>query len=246
MGSYCRSDIGAKRKLNEDFVYASDQPVGNFPNLYIVADGMGGHAAGDYASRCCVETIVDYLEGSREKRIIPQMQEAVRLANQALIGRAQTDKSLEGMGTTLVMACIDRGCLYVANVGDSRLYLLDRNIEQITTDHSLVEEMVRMGQLKRSEMRFHPEKNIITRAIGVKKEMQPDFFDVALNPGDRILLCSDGLTNMVEDDAILGIVKNASCLEEAGDHLIDQANQNGGTDNISVVLIDPDSEAAGN
>ena len=246
MGSYCQSDVGAKRKVNQDFVYASDQPVGSLPNLYIIADGMGGHAAGDLASRCCVETIVDYLESRRGRRIIPLMEGAAREANQAVYARSQADKSLEGMGTTLVMACIDKGCLYIANVGDSRLYLIDEGIEQITKDHSLVEEMVRLGQLKRSEMRKHPEKNVITRAVGVRKDVQADYFDVALNPGDRILLCSDGLSNMMEDRDILEIVKQSSSLKQAGEKLIETANRNGGSDNISVVLIDPECIAAGN
>ena len=147
MKSYCVTDVGVKRNMNQDFVYASNQPVGNLSNLFIVADGMGGHNAGDLASRYTVETMVDYIEGASEKRPIPLLEAAVQAANQKVMEKARADKSLEGMGTTVVAATVQEGCLYVANVGDSRLYLLDDGIEQITRDHSLVEEMVRAGEL---------------------------------------------------------------------------------------------------
>jgi protein phosphatase len=141
------------------------------------------------------------------------------------------------MGTTLVAAVPENGSLIVANVGDSRMYLLDDDrIEQITHDHSLVEEMVRAGKLKREQARNHPKKNIITRAIGEPGDPEIDFFDVALNRGDIALLCSDGLSNMVEDEQIFRIVRNSGSLQEAGGRLVDAANRAGGRDNISVVL----------
>ncbi|MDD3795273.1 MAG: Stp1/IreP family PP2C-type Ser/Thr phosphatase, partial [Lachnospiraceae bacterium] len=206
MKSYCVTDVGVKRNMNQDFVYASDQPIGRLSNLFIVADGMGGHNAGDLASRYTVEAMVDYIENAEETRPIPLLEAAVEAANKAVMEKSMADKSLEGMGTTVVAATVQDDCLYVANVGDSRLYLLDDGIEQITKDHSLVEEMVRAGELRRDEARNHPEKNIITRAVGVKTKVRTDFFDVALNEGDRFLLCSDGLTNMVEDTEILELV----------------------------------------
>ena len=236
MRSYCVTDVGLKRNMNQDFVYASDQPVGSLSNLYIVADGMGGHNAGDLASRTTVETVVDYIEGAKEKRPIPLLDAAIQAANQKVIEISLTDKSLEGMGTTVVAATVQDGCLYVANVGDSRLYLLDHQIEQITIDHSLVEEMVRAGEIKREEARHHEKKNVITRAVGVEKKLRIDFFDVALNPGDRFLLCSDGLTNMVEDEDMLRLVSRETSLEAAALKLVAAANRNGGKDNISVVL----------
>ncbi len=225
--------------MNQDFVYASDQPVGSLSNLYIVADGMGGHNAGDLASRTTVETVVDYIEGAKEKRPIPLLDAAIQAANQKVIEISLTDKSLEGMGTTVVAATVQDGCLYVANVGDSRLYLLDHQIEQITRDHSLVEEMVRAGEIKREEARHHEKKNVITRAVGVEKKLRIDFFDVALNPGDRFLLCSDGLTNMVDDEDMLRLVSRETSLEAAALKLVAAANRNGGKDNISVVLAEP-------
>lgn len=239
MKSYCLTDVGVKRNMNQDFVYASDQPVGNLSNLFIVADGMGGHNAGDLASRYTVETMVDYIEGAEEKRPIPLLEGAVEAANRKVMEKAMTDKSLEGMGTTVVAATVQDDCLYVANVGDSRLYILDDTIHQITRDHSLVEEMVRAGQLNREEARNHPEKNIITRAVGVKNKIRIDFFDVGLYPGDKFLLCTDGLTNMVEDEDIYALVRKEASLETAARRLVAAANRNGGKDNISVVLVEP-------
>ena len=239
MRSYCVTDIGVKRNMNQDFVYASEQPVGNVPNLFIVADGMGGHNAGDLASRSTVETMVDYIESAGEKSPIPLLEAAILAANRKVMEKSQSDKSLEGMGTTVVAATVVEDCLYVANVGDSRLYVLDDQIQQITRDHSLVEEMVRAGQIGREEARNHPEKNIITRAVGMKNKLRIDFFDVALYAGDKFLLCTDGLTNMVEDEDILELVQKETSLEAAAHRLVAMANRNGGKDNISVVLVEP-------
>lgn len=238
MDTYCITDIGKRRSMNEDCVYASDQPVGNLPNLLIVADGMGGHNAGELASRFTVESIVDYIGKAAEDRPIPLLSHAIHQANENVIEKAKTEKSLEGMGTTVVAATIQGSYLYVANVGDSRLYLIDKDITQITRDHSLVEEMIRVGELKREDARTHPDRNVITRAIGVKEPVRIDFFDMKLEKGDIILLCSDGLTNMVEDRDILKIVKKSGSLKEAASRLVTEANKNGGKDNISVVLAE--------
>ena len=142
------------------------------------------------------------------------------------------------MGTTVVAATIRDDYLYVANVGDSRLYLIDQDIEQITRDHSLVEEMIRVGELQRKDARSHPDRNVITRAIGVRDPVRIDFFDVKLEAGDKVLLCSDGLTNMLEDEDILRIIKKSGSLKEAAQRLVTEANKNGGHDNISVVLAE--------
>ncbi len=237
MESYAQTDVGLKRNNNQDFVYASNHRIGTLEGLLIVADGMGGQAAGDLASRLCVETMVDTIEGCAEKGAVRVLAKSIRTANRAVTERAKSDPVLEGMGTTLVAAVPEKGSLYVANVGDSRLYIIDDDrIEQITHDHSLVEEMVRAGKLRRDQARNHPKKNIITRAIGEEGDPLIDFFDVALNQGDIVLLCSDGLTNMVEDEQIFRIVRGSESLEEAGRRLISAANNSGGNDNISVVL----------
>ncbi len=238
MNTYSITDIGKRRSANQDFVYASDQPVGNLSNLLIVADGMGGHNAGDLASRYTVESMVEYIEKTEEKRPIPILSMAIHHANELVVAKAKSDKALEGMGTTVVAATVQDGYLYVANVGDSRLYLIDQEIEQITRDHSLVEEMIRIGELQRKDARSHPDRNVITRAIGVRVPVRIDFFDVKLEEGDRVLLCSDGLTNMVEDEDILQIVKKSSSPKEAARKLVNEANKNGGKDNISVVLAE--------
>ncbi len=237
--TFSMTDMGQKRKVNQDFVYTSENPVGNLPNLFIVADGMGGHAAGDYASRVTTETVVSDISGSHEQNPIRLIRHAYETANAAIIEEANRLPDHEGMGTTLVVATVIGDTLYVANVGDSRLYVIDDSISQITRDHSLVEEMVRAGELEASEARSHPMKNKITRAIGGDYDIRVDFFDMKLNPDDRILMCTDGLTNMVEDEDIRMIVDGSPDVVSAVQRLIDRANANGGYDNIGIVLVEP-------
>ena len=236
--SFSVTDIGRKRKLNQDFVYSSDEPVGNLKNVYIVADGMGGHQAGDYASKCTVETMVREIRGCFEQSPIRILSRAIRIANDQVRRKAREDESLYGLGTTVVAATVLGKYLQVANVGDSRLYIINEEVRQITRDHSLVEEMVRMGGLDREAARNHPDKNIITRAIGARDTIEIDFFHEELKSGDLVLMCSDGLTNMLEDEEIGRILKTPGTIEERAERLIDAANQNGGRDNIAVILID--------
>lgn len=236
--SFSVTDIGRKRKLNQDFVYSSDEPVGNLPNVYIVADGMGGHQAGDYASKCTVETMVREIRGCFEKSPIRILSKAIRIANDQVRKKAREDESLLGMGTTVVAATCLGKYLQVANVGDSRLYIINDEVRQITRDHSLVEEMVRMGGIDREAARNHPDKNIITRAIGARDTIEIDFFHEELKSGDIVLMCSDGLTNMLEDEEIGRILRSQGSIEERAEELIEAANQNGGRDNIAVIVID--------
>ena len=240
--SYALTDIGRRRQLNQDFIYTSETPVGNLPNLFIVADGMGGHKAGDYASVLAVETVVEDISASFEKNPVRIMEHAITRANTHLRERASEDFSLNGMGTTMVAATCMGRFLQVANVGDSRLYVVGDEIVQITEDHSLVEEMVRMGGIGREEARNHPDKNIITRAIGAKDDVEVDFFDWELQTGDMVLLCSDGLTNMVDDETICQILKGGGSLRDRVEKLVQTANLNGGRDNISVIVIEPLSD----
>ena len=236
--SFSVTDIGRKRKLNQDFVYSSDEPVGNLPNVYIVADGMGGHQAGDYASKCTVETMVREIRGCFEKSPIRILSKAIRIANDQVRKKAREDESLLGMGTTVVAATCLGKYLQVANVGDSRLYIINDEVRQITRDHSLVEEMVRMGGIDREAARNHPDKNIITRAIGARDTIEIDFFHEELKSGDIVLMCSDGLTNMLEDEEIGRILRSQGTIEERAEELIEAANQNGGRDNRAVIVID--------
>ena len=227
MKTYSITDTGALREMNQDYFFASDDPVGNLPNLYIVADGMGGHKAGDYASRYTTQRMVASVSRSPGEEPVTILQEAITTANKLLIEEAAEDEAKRGMGTTLVAATILDGKLYVANIGDSRLYVINRDIRQITRDHSLVAEMVRIGEVNEADARIHPDKNIITRAIGAGEE------------NDRILLCTDGLTNMVEDDKIRDIILSDAPLEERAKLLVSTANRNGGRDNITVMIIEP-------
>ena len=233
------TDIGRKRKVNQDYIYTSEEPVGNLPNVFIVADGMGGHNAGDYASKVTVETMLAEMQSSFEKNPTLIFRRAIEEANEVIRRRADEDKKLEGMGTTVVAATISNQMMYFANVGDSRLYLINQGIQQLTKDHSLVEEMVRLGGIKPEEAKHHPDKNIITRAIGAKADVEVDFYEHRLKRGDIILMCTDGLSNMVEDEELFHIVQGGRDIVESGQALIEAAKENGGTDNIGVVLIEP-------
>lgn len=239
MISYGQTDIGMVRSINQDSIYFSDKPVGNLPNLYIVADGMGGHKAGDYASAHAVSWFVDYAKECNYENPITIMKTGIAKVNDMLLQMSNEHSELKGMGTTFVAAVMIDDKMYVANIGDSRLYVIRQgDTRQITLDHSLVEELIRTGQLDRRKVRFHPEKNIITRALGTGKEAVPDFFEVELQPGEKVLLCSDGLTNMVEDDEIGSIVMRQQFVDRICEQLIDRANYYGGKDNIGVVVIE--------
>lgn len=237
MKSYSITDVGRVRSQNQDYVFASDTPVGKLANLFVVADGMGGHRAGDRASSCAVSVFVSSVKKSKDRNPVNIMRKALEKANASVYKEANSSKALQGMGTTIVSATIDKDTLYVANIGDSRLYLLrDKNIRQITRDHSLIEEMIRIGGITREEGRFHPDRNVITRAVGVRESVEADFFDETVKENDILLLCSDGLSNMVEDDEIKEIISNAPDLESAANRLVKKANENGGRDNITVLL----------
>ncbi|MDO4478242.1 MAG: Stp1/IreP family PP2C-type Ser/Thr phosphatase [Lachnospiraceae bacterium] len=242
MKSYSATDVGQRRKINQDSIFDSQVPVGNLPNLFIVADGMGGHNAGDYASRFAVRGISESIEKSFEKNPVKLIGDAIRAVNTGLQQKAEEHEELSGMGTTVVVMTIIDGYAYVANVGDSRLYLKDDDeLRQITRDHSLVEEMVRLGQLTPEEAHRHPDKHIITRALGAAPEVDIDFFDFKIPPEAAILMCSDGLSNMVEDLDILHVLESELPTGEKVAELIRQANDNGGRDNIAVIVVEPDS-----
>ena len=238
MRVFGKTDVGLVRKINQDFIFYSRESVGAFPNLFIVADGMGGHNAGDFASRYAVECFLSYIKNSKPDALIRMVDEGIKYANKKIMEKAAEDENLRGMGTTMVVAYIEDGQLFVANIGDSRLYLLDKQINQVTEDHSFVATLVRAGELTPAEARVHPDKNVITRAVGAAENAKVDFFEVDLEPGDQILMCSYGLSNMVEDEVLYDIVKN-TYIGDVVDGLIDEAKRNGGSDNIAVIVIDP-------
>lgn len=239
MRACAMTDMGRLRTTNQDYVYASVEPVGSLPNLFAVADGMGGHKAGDYASRFIVERLVSYLQSAPDPQVVPLLREGIEKVNTELYQESKKAPELSGMGTTLVAAVADGTTLYVANVGDSRLYLVRDRIRQVTRDHSYVEELVSMGRMERGSRDYRDKKNIITRAVGTEDKLLVDFFEVSLEPGDYILMCSDGLSNMLEEAEMEEIIGSDLELEEKTEKLITVANDNGGKDNIAVVLIDP-------
>ena len=239
MRTFSITDVGMVRQVNQDYVYVTDRPLGILQNLFVVADGMGGHQAGDYASKYTVEVLNRELALSEGEDIERCLVGAIKTANREIIKEASRDEHLKGMGTTVVAATISNQMMYFANVGDSRLYLINQGIQQLTKDHSLVEEMVRLGGIKPEEAKQHPDKNIITRAVGAEDKVEPDFFTVELQEGEIVLMCSDGLTNMLEDEEIRMIISGARDLVEKAESLVEAANANGGRDNISVILIEP-------
>lgn len=242
MKVFSMTDTGIRRMMNQDYCFTSDSAIGNLPNLYIVSDGMGGHKAGDYASRRTVERVVASALRDTADNPVEILKDAIKRANEILFLESRNDEDKRGMGTTIVAATIVNGRMYVANIGDSRLYIINEGIRQITMDHSYVEEMVRRGQLAPEEARNHSEKHVITKAVGTDWNVEPDFFEVELKKEDVVLLCSDGLTNMVIDERIREVVCELKEPKKIVKQLIDEANFNGGSDNITVIVIDPYDE----
>ena len=247
MHVFSATDVGTVRQVNQDYIYTSTDPVGNLPSLFVVADGMGGHTAGDFASRYGVSVMVEAIKKDENFNPIKIIRDGVAAANREVHEASLRDESMAGMGTTLVACSIADNYLYVANVGDSRLYVIDENgIEQITQDHSLIAEMVRLGEINEEDAKHHPDKNIITRAIGTEETVQIDFFDLELKPGTVVMMCSDGLYNMVENDEIFRLVREALEDEDANPAqvFVDAANNNGGKDNVAVIIAVPFDEVS--
>lgn len=240
MEAYALTDIGRVRTMNQDYIYSSPEKVGSLPNLFLVADGMGGHRAGDYASRFAVENLVIYINRAGDGSPVMQLKKGIEAVNGMLYEESLKREELKGMGCTLVAGVVEDNILYVANVGDSRLYLIHGDsIRQVTRDHSYVEEMVALGQMVRGSKDYQEKKNIITRAMGADEEIHADFFSVELKPGDYFLMCSDGLSNMVNEDEIGWLVYEDNTLEEKVSNLIAAANDHGGKDNIAAILVEP-------
>ena len=241
MQTQALTDIGRRRQINQDYIFESAEPVGAFPNLFILADGMGGHKSGDFASKYLTETMVGYISRNKNDDIIKVFKSAIGMSNTLVYEKSHSDPELNGMGSTMVAAVIRDDILTVANVGDSRLYIIRDGITQVTRDHSYVEEQVANGNMVRYSEEYNKKKKYITRAVGIEDSVKADYFEVDLMKNDYILLCSDGLTNMVDDDAIFAIISGHGSLQYKAHTLIDAANENGGNDNIAVILIKYDS-----
>ena len=212
MKSFGMTDIGRKRKVNQDYLFFSDEPVGCFPNLYIVADGMGGHKAGDKASSYAVNRFVELARKETKELPFLVMERLLNEVNEEVYTLSCKEEQYSGMGTTFVAATVVDGTAYIMNIGDSRLYYFDEKIHQVTMDHSLVEELVRA------------------------EDVQPDFFIVDMKENSRILLCSDGLSNMVDDEKLEEILSGEGTEEELAEKCIEEALFYGGLDNIAVVI----------
>jgi protein phosphatase len=223
------SDVGRLRNINEDSFVVDDRLA-----LYAVADGMGGHRAGEVASATALEALRAAVAGGKA------LDAAIVIANSAVFSKAATDRELSGMGTTLTaVAIVGEATLLIGHVGDSRAYRIrDGAITQLTEDHSLVEELVRDGRISPEEAEVHPQRAIITRALGIDPEVEVDLYTVEARTGDRILICSDGLSGMIRDEEVLRLSLTETDPRLAADRLVDAANEAGGEDNITVVLID--------
>ncbi|MFO0585305.1 MAG: Stp1/IreP family PP2C-type Ser/Thr phosphatase [Anaeromyxobacter sp.] len=240
------TDVGQRRDHNEDSLLVDDAL-----RLYVVADGMGGHAGGGTASRLAVETIQKALAEARTKKPelfdgkhtiedspLPEvLRGAVEEACRVIFAAAKGDPELAGMGTTVTAAAVDGRCAFVAHVGDSRCYLIrEKRIYQVSEDHSLVNEQLKAGAISADEARKSRFRNIITRSVGFEEEVQVDLLGLDLADGDALVICCDGLSNLVEDPEILDIVEKDG-VDDAPGHLVDLANERGGDDNISVVIV---------
>ena len=240
--------VGMKRAHNEDSFFLLAQE-----NLYIVADGMGGHASGEVASKIAVETLANFfIDTSRDREVtLPYKEDkslnydqnrlitGIKLANRRVYETSQSDGRLRGMGTTLVAMLLAESGVYIGHVGDSRAYCLsDGGINQVTEDHSLLNDYLKVHQLSQEEIENFPHKNVIVRALGMKEAVEVDIFRNEPKPGSSFLLCSDGLSGMVTDEQIHELFMQADGDPEKGcQSLIAKANANGGTDNVTVVLV---------
>jgi serine/threonine protein phosphatase PrpC len=229
------SDVGRARERNEDAFFRGER-------VFAVADGLGGHNAGDVASRLAIEPLAALdrtLEAGRGGGVAEALARAVREANRAVFQRAQADARVRGMGTTLTAVAIVDSSAYLAHVGDSRCYLLRGGaISQLSSDHTLVARMVAEGRLTPEQAEVHPQRSILTRALGADPAVDVDTLEIPLVPGDRLLLCSDGLSSVVDEDRIQALLEEATDLEDGCRRLVDEANARGGPDNITVVVVE--------
>jgi len=230
------TDVGQQKQTNEDAVVTVEF---NDVSLLAVADGMGGHAAGDVASEEATSELKGYIsaaltDGRTDYEVI--LEEAIKSANERVRERAEADASRSGMGTTVVAAIVEDGQVVIGNVGDSRAYDVDDALTQITVDHSFVQELISEGEITPEEATTHPQRHVLTQALGTEGEVEPDFFSPAVM--DYLLLCSDGLTEEVPEETICEVIHDAPDIEIATDELVQKANENGGSDNISVILAD--------
>jgi len=239
------TDVGKTRSQNQDAIYFSLGPVGPLPNLFIVADGIGGHNAGEVASTQAIATAIGYISNFQVAEFVTPddyldlLVTAVQKANDKVCEMAESNEEMQGMGTTFTACVVDGEKLLIAHVGDSRIYAFTpAGINQLTTDHTYVNHMLQTGQITAEEAQNHPQRNMITRSLGSQNLFEVDGLVTDINDIITVLICSDGLTDMLDDKAIHGIVSGAGFVESRTKFLVEEANLRGGNDNISVILID--------
>lgn len=240
------SNIGKSRKDNQDKIFIPDEK--SVVKYFIIADGMGGVNGGEIASGIAIETIKDYINENLEniefekEQIEELLRGAIARANKFIFQRAEREEELKGMGTTVVIALLYGNRVYIGHVGDSRIYRIRKNIiRQLTKDHSYVQALYNEGSITKEEAENHPQKNILLKVVGCEETVEPDFMVKGFIKGDVLLMCTDGLTNMVSVDEIYDVVaKGKSNVKKACKKLVDMANENGGYDNVSVILISKD------
>lgn len=231
MTAALRTDVGRVRRQNEDAAWLNEKK-----GIYVVADGMGGHLAGEVASAMAIDAI-RRMADNHDIASISVLKETVLTAHEAICERAQANKNCSGMGTTISAMWRGGRYMYIAHVGDSRIYRFRKGeMEQITQDHSLVEELVRAGIISREEAKHHPRRNIITRALGTPGENAPDLLAADMEAGDLWLLCTDGLSSMISDEEIACVLGSEENLEKMADALLDKALAAGGRDNVTLIL----------
>lgn len=240
MKSFATTDIGRVRKINEDAYYNDPENMG----LYIVADGMGGHQAGEVASALAVETLSNFLLGHLKESsssltdIEDLLRDAIKKTNQTVYDLATSKTSYNGMGTTVVVCIVRNGWVSIGHIGDSRAYVVRKgSLRQLTTDHSLVQELLSKGRITEAEAADHPRKNILTRALGTDPAVEADLMAFQLQEGDVLMLCTDGITNHVETSELLHLLSEHSP-ERASSELIKLANSRGGFDNMTVLILE--------
>lgn len=232
------TDKGVKRTDNQDCVFATDQQTGLLPNLFLVADGMGGHKAGDEASNLAIMSMLSYLRGSTEKDIGKSLKNAIDIANREVYKASLSCEEKRGMGTTIVALTIGES-ITMASVGDSRIYVSGNSgFRQITKDHTLVGEMLRMGTITKDLAKRHPKRHMITRAVGVEDTVKADYYDVPTQDAKQLLLCTDGLYEMLSEEEIEAIINTNEDVSVRANRLVQVANEKGGVDNITALLID--------
>lgn len=238
MKFFAKTDLGKVRQVNQDYYIAENRNVGIFPNVFIVADGVGNNRDSGYASKHCSDFVIEQLSLSKNTLDYEEeLAKAYRLANTDLVYRIMANPKYNGMGTTMVLTTILNDEAIVVNVGDSRCYHIRDGIKQITRDHNIAEELVNEGLIERDSGKYVELKSQLSRAFGQSKTIRPDFFRISLMIGDYILLCSDGLSNMVRNEKILEIIKENTTVEQKVENLVNEANNNGGRDNIAIILI---------